>query len=157
MKMRICLLSLLVVFGVASVHADPKTEKEVRDTIMQNNSYVKENLRDPEGTIAKDGSAEFWSSGGLMQFVPADAPPDEYVFMRNNIKHIEVITLVPGKAAVAHLYSEGSFHVKGQEPVRNYLTRATQVFVKEDGAWKTRAAHWSPIVGGTGTNQTALD
>ncbi len=54
-------------------------------------------------------------------------------------------------------YSEGRFKAKGGEPVNNYLTRVTQVFVKEGGAWKVRAAHWSPILGGSGTNQNSLD
>jgi len=33
----------------------------------------------------------------------------------------------------------------------------TQVYVKENGKWKVRAAHWSPIAGGSGTNQNSLD
>jgi len=32
---------------------------------------------------------------------------------------------------------------------------ATLVMVLENGDWVSRAAHWSPIQGGTGTNQTA--
>ena len=40
--------------------------------------------------------------------------------------------------------------------VSDYRTRVTQVFVKEDGEWKVRAAHWSPIAGGAGTSQTAV-
>ena len=39
----------------------------------------------------------------------------------------------------------------------HYLTRVMAVFVKEDGAWKIRAAHWSPLTGGKGTSQTAID
>jgi hypothetical protein len=57
---------------------------------------------------------------------------------------------------MAQFYVEGSFHQTGQPPVGDYFTRATQVFVKEDGEWKIRAAHWSPVVGGTGTKQTAI-
>lgn len=54
-----------------------------------------------------------------------------------------------------HMYVEGSLHVDGQQPVPNYLTRGTLVMVLEGGKWVTRAAHWSPIRGGTGINQTA--
>jgi len=46
--------------------------------------------------------------------------------------------------------------VKGAQPVDHYLTRATEVFVKEGDSWMVRAAHWSPIVGGTGIKETAL-
>jgi ketosteroid isomerase-like protein len=46
---------------------------------------------------------------------------------------------------------------KGAPAVNHYLTRVTQVFVKEDGKWKIRASHWSPISGGSGTTQTSLE
>ena len=62
--------------------------------------------------------------------------------------------LVEGKAAVAMFYSEGAMQPEGSDLVPHYLTRATQVFVKEDGKWKTRASHWSALQGGSGTSQT---
>ena len=46
---------------------------------------------------------------------------------------------------------------KNSPVVQNYRTRVTGVFVKEDGKWKVRAAHWSPIAGGSGTSQSVLD
>ena len=92
-----------------------------------------------------------------MQWVSADGPSSEYEYQSLSPKHIKVITLVEGQAAVAMYYSEGRFKAKGGEPVNNYLTRVTQVYVKEDGRWKVRAAHWSPIAGGSGTNQNSLD
>ncbi len=58
---------------------------------------------------------------------------------------------------MAQYYSEGSMHLDGQDPLPNYFTRVTQVYVKENGEWKVRAAHYSPVVGGTGTNQTTLN
>jgi hypothetical protein len=53
------------------------------------------------------------------------------------------------------MYVEGSVQMKGSQPVPNYLTRSTLVMVLENGDWVTRSAHWSPIQGGAGTNQTA--
>ena len=81
----------------------------------------------------------------------------DYASLNIMAKDIEVATVVPGQAAVATYYAEGSLQAKGAAAVSNYLTRVTVVFVKEDGAWKRRAAHWSPIIGGAGTNQTAID
>ena len=107
--------------------------------------------------MSKDGSLEFWSSGGLLQEVEAGTEPDEYESVNIDAKHIHVITLVPGQIAVAQFYSEGSMDPKGSAAVSNYRTRATQVLVKEGGKWKVRAAHWSPIAGGSGTSQTAVD
>jgi hypothetical protein len=39
--------------------------------------------------------------------------------------------------------------------VSHYLTRVTQVLVKEAGKWKIRSSHWSAITGGSGTSQAA--
>jgi hypothetical protein len=99
---------------------------------------------------------EFWSSGGLLQQVPTDTPPAEYTFNTLTPKHITVIP-IGADAAVVHMYVEGGFQAEGQEPVTNYLTRGTLVMVLEGGAWVSRAAHWSPIRGGTGTSQTAIE
>jgi len=133
------------------------TAEEVQAVIKERADYSNTNLKEAPDTVSKDGSLQFWSSGGLMQWVPADAPLDEYDYQTITPKHIKVITLVEGEAAVAMYYSEGGFQRKGSQPVTGYLTRVTEVYVKEDGVWKVRAAHWSPIAGGSGTNQNSLD
>lgn len=150
-------LAGILLFAGAIAHADEATEREVIKSIMDGNAYAKKNLKDEADTVAKDGSLEFWSSGGFLQNVPAGSEPNEYESVNIDAKHIQVITLVPGKVAVAQFYSEGSMAPKGSAAVSNYRTRATQVFVKEDGKWKVRAAHWSPIASGSGTSQTAVN
>ena len=157
MKKAVLALTALVAFGVTAAHADNATEQAVIKTIMDGNAYVKNNLKGMDDTIAKDGSLEFWSSGGLLQKIDADTTPQEFDAININAKHITVITLVPGQIAVAQYYSEGSMSPKNSAAVNNYLTRVTEVYVKEGGKWKTRAAHYSPIAGGGGTSQTALD
>lgn len=149
------LLLLPAVFFVSASQAD--TVSEITKVIHDDNAYVKENLRSPKGTIPSDGSHQFWSSGGLLNFVPADAPDAEFDAFGITPKHIEVITLEEGKSAVAMYYSEGAFHPKGSEMVNHYLTRVTEVYVKEDGKWKVRASHYSPVTGGAGTSQTSID
>lgn len=157
MKKIILVLSGIVLFAGAFAHADEATEQEVIKSIMDGNAYAKKNLKDEDDTVSKDGSLEFWSSGGLLQEVEAGTEPDEYESVNIDAKHIRVITLVPGQIAVAQFYSEGSMAPKGSAAVSNYRTRATQVLVKENGKWKIRAAHWSPIAGGSGTSQTAVN
>jgi hypothetical protein len=137
--------------------ATADTADEVRAEIMTANVYSKENLKDMDGGISSQGSMQFWSSGGLIQNVPADAPASTYASFSLTPKHVEVLTLVEGKAAVAMYYSEGSYQETGSEPVAHYMTRVTEVYVKEDGKWKVRAAHYSPIAAGSGTRQTAVD
>lgn len=157
MKSVFVVLTSVLLFSGAFAHADEATEKEVIKTILDGNAYAKKNLRDQDDTVSKDGSLEFWSSGGLLQEVDPVSSIDEYESININAKHIRVITLVPGKVAVAQYYSEGSMAAKGRAAVGNYRTRTTQVYVKEDGKWKVRAAHWSPITGGSGTSQTAVN
>ncbi len=157
MKKIILVLSGILLFAGSFAHADEATEQEVIKSIMDGNAYAKKNLKDQDDTVSKDGSLEFWSSGGLLQEVEPGTEPDEYESVNIDAKHIRVITLVPGQIAVAQFYSEGSMDPKGSAAVSNYRTRATQVLVKEGGTWKVRAAHWSPIAGGSGTSQTALD
>ena len=78
----------------------------------------------------------------------------EYDDFNLHPKHIKVIE-INATTAVAMYYAEGNVQAKGAENNANYLTRAMQVYVKEGGVWKIRAAHWSPIIGGKGTTETA--
>jgi ketosteroid isomerase-like protein len=70
-------------------------------------------------------------------------------------KHIKV-TEINATTAVALYYVEGTYQQKESGNNDNYLTRVMQVYVKEEGGWKIRAAHWSPLTGGKGTTETAI-
>ena len=98
---------------------------------------------------SKEGTLNFWSSGGLLQETPAGPP----VPTETNLfpKHIEVV--VHGDAAVAFYYAEGTMTPPGGEVVSNYLTRVMEFWIKEDGDWVVRGAHYSPLKGGQGTTQ----
>ncbi len=133
---------------------DPVTQ-EIRAVINANYDYTKENLKDMEGGYSSQGSVEFWSSGGLANMVPPDSPGRSYESFSLTPKYIWVISVAEG-VAVAQYYVEGSYQEVGMPPVEHYFTRATEVYVKENGEWKVRAAHWSPVVGGSGTQQTAI-
>jgi SnoaL-like domain len=156
--MRRVVIATLVATGLAVgsglARAQSQTEKEVTQTIIDSAKYTNANLKGQEGAYSRSGALEFWSSGGLLQEIPPGTRPDTYESIVLTPKNIQVITLVEGQAAVANYYSEGTMKPKGSQAVSHYLTRATQVFVKEDGKWKIRSSHWSPIAGGTGTSQT---
>jgi len=132
-----------------------QAQAAVEKTIVDTYAYTTQNLMDQAGGYSMHGAVEFWSSGGLKQTVPPESPALEYESFNLVPKHIEVIVLADG-AAVAQFYVEGSFQEKGRAPVNHYMTRATQVFVQEGGSWMVRAAHWSPIAAGSGTQQTAI-
>jgi len=155
-KIGLLLIGVLALAGTLA-QADTATEQEVKKFIIEANAYTKETLKGKGDGVSKDGSLEFWSSGGLLQEVSADADPGEFDTFNIDVKHIHIVTLVPGEIVVAQFYSEGSMSPKNSSAVSDYRTRATQVLVKEGGKWKVRAAHWSPITAGSGTSQTAVD
>lgn len=155
MKIIAMVITGIILLIGATAHADEATEQAIIKMLVDNNAYTKKNLKVKGDTVSKEGSLEFWSSGGLLNEVDPDGTPQEFGSFNINLKHITVITLVPGQAAVAQYYSEGAMDPTTSAAVSDYRTRVTQVFVKEDGEWKVRAAHWSPIAGGAGTSQTA--
>jgi len=152
----VALCSLIAPALVADHHQNSVADA-VKAVIMEGNAYLRENLADQQGGISQHGSVEFWSSGGLMQWNAPDDEGSQYESFTLRAKHIKVIELPGGEAAVAMYYLEGSMQPKGRPAVSHYMTRVTQVFVKEDGAWVARAGHWSPIAGGSGTSQATVD
>ena len=149
-------LKLLIGIAVISSFILAGDVDEIKNQIMNNNEYSNKNNRSVN-EYSKNGALEFWSSGGLIQEIDPDGRPEEYDYFNIKVKHIEVIVLVPEKAAVAMYYSEGSMKPKNSPAVNHYMTRVTQAYVKEDGQWKVRASHWSPIQSGSGTSQTSTE
>ena len=145
--------SLVLCSGFAYAQSD--TEKEVTQTILDSNAYTNKNLKGQADEYSSKGALEFWSSGGLLQEIAPGGRPEDFEAVNITPKHIRVITLVEGQIAVAHYYTEGSMKPKGATAVSHYMTRVTQVFVKEAGKWKIRSSHWSAISGGSGTSQAA--
>jgi len=149
-------IKIMFVFTVMFSMVRAGDVEDIKKQIMDNNEYFRKNKRGAD-EYSNLGALEFWSSGGLMQKVESNVRPELYDYVNLDVKHIEVIVLVPKKAAVAMYYSEGSMKPKNSAAVGHYLTRVTRAYVKEDGQWKVRASHWSPVMGGSGTSQTSLD
>ena len=147
-----------ILFGIAVISSFlvAGDVEEIKKQIMDNNEYSNKNNRSIN-EYSKNGALEYWSSGGLIQEIDPDGRPEEYDYFNIKVKHIEVVVLVPKKAAVAMYYSEGSMKPKNSPAVNHYLTRVTQAYVNENGKWQIRASHWSPIQGGSGTSQTSTE
>jgi hypothetical protein len=140
--------------AVINVIAETEVEKEVKQLILDNNAYTLKNLEGKPKEISENGSLEFWSSGGLLQSLQQNAKR-EFDTYNLHPKHIKVIE-INATTAVALYYVEGNYQQKESGNNANYLTRVMQVYVKEEGGWKIRAAHWSPLTGGKGTTETAI-
>ena len=147
LALTLCVLS-------STVMADTATE--VRQVILDDLAHMNQELNQDPMRLSKDGSKEFFSSGGLLNHLDRTSGGNTFEMFEGSIKHIEVVVLVEGQAAVAHFYQEAMMKPTGLPVVPNYRTRVTQVFVKEEGDWKIRAAHWSPLMGGAGTSQTVI-
>ena len=92
---------------------------------------------------------KFWSSGGLIHEIETEEQPEKYDLINVFPKHINVISLVPGKAVVA-------FRPKGYSNISHYIKRVTQLFDKEDRDWKVRALQWSLVQRESGISQIAM-
>ena len=147
-----CILSSFLICSALSAG----DVEDVKNSIKKSFKYLNK-MKKSENDYSKDGALEFWSSGGLMQTIDPSGRPETYDHVNINPKHIEVIVLAKGKAAVAMYYSEGNMKPKNSTAVSHYLTRVSQTFVKEAGEWKTRTSHWSPVMGGAGTSQTGKE
>ena len=148
--------ALALTLSVLSSTAMADTDTEVRQVILDHLAHMNQELNQDPMRLSKDGSKEFFSSGGLLNHLDRTSGGNTFEMFEGSIKHIEVVVLVEGQAAVAHFYQEAMMKPTGLPAVPNYRTRVTQIFVKEEGGWKIRAAHWSPLMGGAGTSQTVI-
>ena len=137
------------------VAAQSAVENEIEERIKASYAFTAENLADNPEETSVHGSLAFWSSGGLLQEVSRSDAPEMYAFFNLVPKHIQVVPLAEG-VAMAQFYVEGSYQPRNGSPVAHYLTRVTQVFVQEEGEWRIRGAHFSPVAGGSGTHVTAV-
>ena len=141
-------LALTLTLSVLSSTVMADTASEVRQVVLDQVAHMNQELTQDPMRLSKDGSIEFFSSGGLLTYLDRTSGGNTFEMFEGSIKHIEVVVLVEGQAAVAHFYQEAMMQPTGLPAVPNYRTRVTQVFVKEEGDWKIRAAHWSPLMGG---------
>ncbi len=148
--------ALALTLSVLSSTVIADTATEVRQAVLDHLAHMNQELNQDPMRLSKDGSKEFFSSGGLLNHLDRTSGGNTFEMFQGSIKHIEVVVLVEGQAAVAHFYQEAMMQPTGLPAVPNYRTRVTQIFVKEEGDWKIRAAHWSPLMGGAGTSQTVI-
>lgn len=149
-------VTVLIALTMLAGMAQAGTEEEIRDVVKANIAHTNKMMSQDPTRISKYGSKEFFSSGGLLNTIQRDNDASDFEYFSGSVKHIEVVVLVEGQAAVAHYYQEAAMKPKGLPAVPNYRTRVTQAFVKEDGMWRIKAAHWSPLQGGAGTSQTVV-
>jgi len=156
--MKILLNTLIIAF-VLSTSAFSQTNSvtnEIKALILEDQRIANES-NEQILNYSEQGALEFWSSGGLLHTMTNDLQVNRFDDISLQAKHIEVISIANGEAAVAMYYNEGSLKPLNGASVSHYLTRITQVFVKENDKWVVVAAHYSPVTGGSGTSQSSVD
>ena len=111
MKMR--KTSLLLAVALVTGTAQAGTEEEIRDVVKANIAHTNKTMSQDPTRISKYGSKEFFSSGGLLNTIQRDSDASDFEYFSGSVKHIEVVVLVEGQAAVAHYYQEASMKPKG--------------------------------------------
>lgn len=156
--MKILLNTLIIAF-VLSTSAFSQTNSvtnEIKALILEDQRIANES-NEQILNYSEQGALEFWSSGGLLHTMTNDLQVNRFDDISLQAKHIEVISIANGEAAVAMYYNEGSLKPLNGASVSHYLTRITQVFVKENDKWVVAAAHYSPVTGGSGTSQSSVE
>ena len=156
--MKILLNTLIIAF-VLSTSAFSQTNSvtnEIKALILEDQRIANES-NEQILNYSEQGALEFWSSGGLLHTMTNELQVNRFDDISLQAKHIEVISIANGEAAVAMYYNEGSLKPLNGASVSHYLTRITQVFVKENDKWVVVAAHYSPVTGGSGTSQSSVD
>ena len=153
-QIGLLMVALLCVPAIASADSHGgDVVSEVKKAIEDNLAKTRETKMDDTSFTSGQGSYEFWSSGGLLKYIDPKAEPGRFEVFDIDAKHIEVVPLAED-VALAMFYNEGVIQPEGFDSVSTYRTRVMMVLVKEDGVWKQRAGHWSPLAGGSGTSQT---
>ena len=156
--MKILLNTLIIAF-VLSTSAFSQTNSvtnEIKALILEDQRIANES-NEQILNYSEQGALEFWSSGGLLHTMTNDLQVNRFDDISIQAKHIEVISIANGEAAVAMFYNEGSMKPVNGVAVSHYLTRITQVFVKENDKWVVVASHYSPVTGGSGTSQSSVE
>ena len=123
------IITIISIFALISFsYANDKDE--ITKEIVKAIDYLNKN-KSTYNNYSTDGALEFWSSGGLLNYIPKSGPNINYDLVNMKTKHIEIVVLVPKKAAVAMYYMEGSMKPEGSNwDVSNYLTRVSQTLLQ---------------------------
>ena len=100
------------------------------------------------GTMNGDSNGSFWyrTEASVKAVTANNSPSDRYNFKP---RYLEIDMLVTGKAAAAYYYLVGSYTINGVTK-NDYRTRVSQVLVTEEGKWKIKAGHFTPLHSGSG-------
>ena len=106
-------LSLILVATLLSNAAQAGTQEE-RDVVKANIAYTNKMMSQDPNRISEQGSKD-----PLLNTIYRDSDASDFEYFSGSVKHIEVVVLVEGQAAVAHYYQEAVMKPTGLPAVPN--------------------------------------
>ena len=152
MKKISIIVSVLIITGSLLIAND---ENEVAGVVnkhweYQNNKNWKKFVGTlySGGTMNGDSNGSFWymQESTVAAVTEGQAPSNEFNFKP---RYIKIDVLEKDRVAIAYYYLVGSYSINGQEK-NDYRTRVSQVFIKEEGGWKIKSGHFTPLYSGSG-------
>ena len=151
-KLTLIIIGLILIQPPPAIAGDEEDVTAVIKKLWVDVSNKKVNA----STIYSNGLWQAKSSGGLWDFLTPDKVETMINDSPNSLKfrphHIEVGIVGKNKdVAHANYYLVGTITgPDGKIIAKDYRTRALEVMVKEEDAWVTVSAHYSPLHGGMG-------
>lgn len=105
-------------------------------------------MRSEKGVLSANSDGSFFSS------TPGNATLDDTRQSLSSLKESDVEVRYPEAheiaegAVLARYYLEGNLVFADGSRADEYRVRATEVWVRENGEWKARSVHYSPLHGG---------
>ena len=148
------ILTAIFTLLVVGDEAKAGDQEDVSAAIMRN--WKDAALKNPTAERHPDGSWIATSEGGLWQFVSNEEfaamitdSPNILDFKPHHI-NVEIVGEKQDVAYAAYYLAGKILDTDRKVIVKNYRTRASQVWVKLDGKWVTIGSHYSPLDSGSG-------
>jgi len=104
-------LALTLTLSVLSSTVMADTASEVRQVVLDQVAHMNQELTQDPMRLSKDGSIEFFSSGGLLTYLDRTSGGNTFEMFEGSIKHIEVVVLSKVKRRCA-LYQEAMMQLQ---------------------------------------------
>ena len=109
MKIVLNVLTILLVLRSYTFAQTSSVSDEIKALILEDQRIANESNEQILNYSNKE-RLEFWSSGGLLHTMTNELQVNRFDDISLQAKHIEVISIADGEAAVAMYYNEGSLN-----------------------------------------------
>ncbi len=156
--MKNLLLACMAICFSQAVLADSHSSATDEVIALVEKNWEARNNNDYKTQLDLRSDGMHFNANSSGTFFYSDAKPSLEEISEDLAGDYDVTVMYPNAVALsytvvlAHYYLEGSLSVD-ETTVSNYRTRVTHIWVKENGKWKSKSWHFSPLHnGGTTPN-----